>query len=151
MNSIVETNDPRHLISVLLTYPQRAAKVLNTHQKLIDTDFVKLLEQVSHKMATAGNQSAAEFLQNLAAQIHREFLNVVVEVGQERITASEIVFRLTRYQMLPQFLSQVIIDQAIASIHCTPEEIAKACQGFYEQNQLTDEATLQEWCEHNRL
>jgi parvulin-like peptidyl-prolyl isomerase len=141
----------RNLISVLLTYPDRASKVLNKHQQLIDANFIQQLEAVATKMAEAGNQAAAEFLENLAAQIRREFLSVVLQVGQETITASEIVSRLTRYQMLPQFLSEVIIDQALAPIQCSPEEQTKAYQRFYEQNQITDDNERQAWCQHNGL
>lgn len=141
----------RNLITVLLTYPKRANQVLNTHQKLIDSDFVELIEQVSVKMASAGNQVAAEFLENLATHIRQEFLTEVLQVGKERIRASEIISRLTRYQMLPQLLSEIIIDQAIASIDCTPEEKTKACQLFYEQNHLTDEDLRRAWCDYNRL
>jgi parvulin-like peptidyl-prolyl isomerase len=141
----------RNLIGVLLTYPNRATTVLNKNQTLLNENFVQTIESVSARMSEAGNQTAAEFLQNLAAQIRREFLNVVLQVGQETITASEIMSRLTRYQMLPHFLSEVIIDQAIAPIACTCEEVEKAYQWFYEQNQIVDESDRAQWCQQNGL
>jgi parvulin-like peptidyl-prolyl isomerase len=141
----------RNLIGVLLTYPDRAMDVLNKNQTLVSDDFVKLLEAMSLKMADAGNQKAAAFLQTLAKQIRKEFLSVVLQVGQETITASETIARLTRYQMLPQFLSEIVIDQAIAQIECTPQEKAIICQRFYEQNQINDEAQRQAWCAHHHL
>lgn len=141
----------RNLISVLLTYPDRVSDVLNKNQTLINDDFVKLIEEMSDRMSAAGNQRAAAFLQALAAQVRKEFLSVVLQVGQETIVASEIIARLTRYQMLPQFLSEIVIDQAIAPIECTPQEKAKTCQLFYEQNQIADEKQRQAWCAHNNL
>ncbi|WP_353771979.1 peptidylprolyl isomerase [Okeania sp. SIO2G5] len=49
------------------------------------------------------------------------------------------------YQMLPKFLQELIIDEAIAGVECTPEEQADACQQFYAQQQITDDAARQEW------
>ena len=53
--------------------------------------------------------------------------------------------------MLPQFLSEIIIDQAIAPLSCTPEEKAFALEQFKQQQQITEENELQTWCEHNNL
>jgi parvulin-like peptidyl-prolyl isomerase len=61
------------------------------------------------------------------------------------ISEAELLPRLARYQMLPQFQRESMIDQAIASILCTEAEVTKACQQFYTQNQLTDEAIRQDW------
>lgn len=49
------------------------------------------------------------------------------------------------YQMMPQFLLQTILDRAIQTVRCTPEEIAQGCQEIYQQWSLTTEAEQQEW------
>ncbi|MBE9166119.1 peptidylprolyl isomerase [Pleurocapsales cyanobacterium LEGE 06147] len=72
-----------------------------------------------------------------------------LQVGHQTIPVSEIIPRLTRYKMLPQLLREMIIDEAIASVSCTPEEKATAKERFYEQNQLTDETARRAWCERN--
>ena len=59
----------RNLISALLTYPTQATKLLHINQKLIDQDFLQLIEQVSVNMRKAGNQKAADFLENLANKV----------------------------------------------------------------------------------
>ena len=141
----------QNLISVLLTYPTQASKVLSHNQKLIDRHFISLVEQVSTRMKANGNDQAANFLQDLAEQIHRHFLSGVLRVGEQTITASEIIPRLTKYKMLPQFLSEIIIDQAVTSINCTPEAIAFALEQFKQQQQITDETKLQAWCENNNI
>jgi parvulin-like peptidyl-prolyl isomerase len=47
--------------------------------------------------------------------------------------------------MLPQLLRESIIDEAIASINCTEDELAIALQQFYEQNQLLNAIDQQVW------
>ena len=141
----------QNLISVLLTYPTQASKVLNNNQKLIDRNFVERIEQLSIKMKFNGNHQAANFLQYLASQIKQHFWSGVLQVGEQMITASEIIPRLTKYKMLPQFLGEIIIDQAIASISCNPEEKAFALEQFKQQQHIVEEAELQAWCQHNNL
>jgi parvulin-like peptidyl-prolyl isomerase len=71
----------------------------------------------------------------------------VLQVKNQSITTEKVVTLLASYQMLPQFLREVITDQAITSITCTPEEKASACQQFYEKYQLTSKSERQEWLE----
>ncbi|HEY9844728.1 MAG TPA: hypothetical protein V6D03_00860, partial [Candidatus Caenarcaniphilales bacterium] len=66
-------------------------------------------------------------------------MNAVLQAGNRTITAEEIIPLLASYQMLPQLLRENLIDQAIAAIHCTPEETASACDQFYQQHQLNSE------------
>jgi parvulin-like peptidyl-prolyl isomerase len=70
-------------------------------------------------------------------------MTTVLQLGNRTIAAEEVLPLLTSYQMLPQLFRESIIDQAIAPISCTPEEIASARQQFYQQNQLTSEAERQ--------
>lgn len=64
----------------------------------------------------------------------------ILQIGNRTITSAEIIPLLAGYQMLPQLLREIIIDQAIAPIACTPEEKASAFEQFYKKNQLTTEA-----------
>ncbi len=63
----------------------------------------------------------------------------------------ELVTKLASYQLLPRLRREMIIDEAISSIACTPEEEATACQQFYAQNQLTDETSISAWCQRNEM
>lgn len=72
-------------------------------------------------------------------------MTVVLHVGNRSITAEEVLPLLAGYQMLPQFVQEILIDEAIASIECTAEEVEAACQQFYAQNQITEPAAQQEW------
>lgn len=67
----------------------------------------------------------------------------LLKVGNRTIKADEIIPLLAGYQLLPQLLREVLIDQAITSIKCTSEETAIACQQFYELHQLTTETERQ--------
>ena len=53
---------------------------------------------------------------------------------------------LSRYHMTPYLLSEMVIDQAIASIHCTADEQALACQQFYQKRRIADHQT---WLEQH--
>jgi parvulin-like peptidyl-prolyl isomerase len=68
----------------------------------------------------------------------------VLQIRNQTITSEKVITLLANYQMLPQFLRQVITDQAIASFHCTPDEKINACQQFYETHQITSESERQE-------
>jgi parvulin-like peptidyl-prolyl isomerase len=70
-------------------------------------------------------------------------MTTVLQIGNRTITAEEVIPLITSYRMLPQLFRESIIDEAIASISCTPEEIDSARQQFYQQNQLSSEAERQ--------
>jgi parvulin-like peptidyl-prolyl isomerase len=72
-------------------------------------------------------------------------MTTVLRVGDRTITVEEIIPLLAGYQLLPPLLREIIIDQAIASVECTPEEKTKASGQFFEQHQIPDEAAQQAW------
>ncbi|EHC09050.1 peptidylprolyl isomerase [Fischerella thermalis] len=72
-------------------------------------------------------------------------MSVILQVREQKVTAEEIVPLLANYQLLPQLLREMIIDQAIAPFGCTPEEAEKACQAFYLQQSLKTDAERQAW------
>jgi parvulin-like peptidyl-prolyl isomerase len=61
------------------------------------------------------------------------------------LESSEIIPLLSRHQMIPRLLREMIIDQAIADISCTSAEIAAACEETYRRNRLTTETEQQAW------
>jgi len=72
-------------------------------------------------------------------------MTVVLQIGDRAITAEEVLPLLAGYQMLPRFIQELLIDQAIATIECTPDEIEEACKQFFAQAQITDESSRQSW------
>ena len=67
------------------------------------------------------------------------------------ISEENILPRLASYQMMPQLRRESIIDQTIAPITCTEEELASARQQFYGQNQLLDDSDRQVWLKHHSM
>ncbi|MGB5962215.1 MAG: peptidylprolyl isomerase [Coleofasciculaceae cyanobacterium] len=78
-------------------------------------------------------------------------MDAVLQVGDRLITATEIIPLLASYQLLPSLLREVIIDQAIASYNCTPEEKATALEQFAAKNQLTDAEAKHNWLKYYHL
>lgn len=70
---------------------------------------------------------------------------VVLKVGSRSVTADEVLPLMAGFQMLPKFLQELIIDEAIAGVVCTDEEKANACEQFYAQNQIVEDAARQSW------
>ena len=75
----------------------------------------------------------------------------VLQLGDRTITAEEIVPLISNYQLLPRLLFELIIDRAIASFTCTPEEAKSAYQQFCQKNQITTETERQAWLEMNPM
>lgn len=50
-----------------------------------------------------------------------------------------------------QLKGEILIEEAISPITCTPQEQARACDRFYAQNQLTNETSRQAWCERHSI
>jgi len=76
---------------------------------------------------------------------------VLFQVREQSITAPEILPLLAGYQLLPQLVREILIDQEIATITCTPEEQEQAYKMFYAQNQITTDEQLQVWLAQRNL
>ena len=74
-----------------------------------------------------------------------------IQVGEEVITEADILPRITRYQLLPQFLREVILDQAIVPFTHTDEELQIAAGQFYEYQQIQSDRDLEIWLKRNYM
>lgn len=74
-----------------------------------------------------------------------------IQVGNYTIATSEVVPLLAKYQILPQLLGELILDDATASIDCTAEEVAQAQQRFYAEYRFTQETDVKAWLEYQGL
>lgn len=72
-------------------------------------------------------------------------MTVVLQIGDRTVTAEEVLPLIAGYQMLPQLLRELMIDQAIGAIELSPEETIAACQQFYQQQQIDSEEAKQAW------
>ncbi|MGB3614152.1 MAG: peptidylprolyl isomerase [Elainellaceae cyanobacterium] len=69
----------------------------------------------------------------------------VFKIGSRSISAEDILPLMAGYQMLPKFIQELVIDDAIAAIDCSPEDEQQAKQKFYAQNKISDDASRQSW------
>jgi parvulin-like peptidyl-prolyl isomerase len=67
------------------------------------------------------------------------------QVGNRVIQAQEVPGLLRRYQMMSQFLRELVIDEAIADYTCAEEEAQTAVVQFYQQHQLTTPEAIEHW------
>ncbi len=72
-------------------------------------------------------------------------MGYALEIGNQTMTGEDLIPLLIQYQMLPQLLREMIIERAIASITCTPEETAAACQQFLKHHQINSPAEHEAW------
>ncbi|MEL6912814.1 MAG: hypothetical protein AAFO85_21880, partial [Cyanobacteria bacterium J06598_4] len=68
MNSATEQTK---IIGTLLTYPDRAAKILAVHSDIIDYELINRIEQFSCRMKSNGSQEAAAFLASLIPHLNQ--------------------------------------------------------------------------------
>ncbi len=78
-------------------------------------------------------------------------MTTVLQFGNRTIRGEDILARLASYQLMPQLRRESIIDEAIAPITYTEEELAIACQQFYEQNQMLDDTDREVWLKHHSM
>jgi parvulin-like peptidyl-prolyl isomerase len=67
------------------------------------------------------------------------------QLRQQTIETPELISLLAGYQMLPQLYRELLIDQAIATVNCSPEELEQAIEQFYESHNLGDDSQRQLW------
>lgn len=63
--------------------------------------------------------------------------SLTLHLGDQVLTAAEVVSRLQHYGMWPALIKELVIDQAIAAIALTPEQSAQALDQFLQANQVT--------------
>jgi parvulin-like peptidyl-prolyl isomerase len=67
------------------------------------------------------------------------------QIGDKLLQGQDIPALLKRYQLMPQFMRGVVIDQAIASYTYTEEESHSAVEQFLGQYQLTSAEAKDAW------
>ena len=74
-----------------------------------------------------------------------KFSDSLLEDFCQTFTPKDSLSLLANYQLIPQLLCESIIDRVILTIECTLEEIASACNQFYQRWNLTTEEQQQMW------
>ncbi len=72
-------------------------------------------------------------------------MSQILKIGHRQITKDNIFNLLKEYKLIPQLAREILIEDAIAKIECTPEETDLAKQQFCQTNQITSQEQLQAW------
>lgn len=72
----------------------------------------------------------------------------VLQIEPQPIAPLNFISHLVNHNLMPQMIGETIIDRAIAPIQCMPEEVAQACQEFYQQHGLETPEKQNCWRSH---
>ena len=75
-------------------------------------------------------------------------MTVILQVGQEKFSASTLIEKLRQYQLMPKLVQEMIIDQAIASIECDPQS---AMQAYCANRGIFSQEQQQAWCQQQQI
>ncbi|WP_017327792.1 peptidylprolyl isomerase [Synechococcus sp. PCC 7336] len=75
-----------------------------------------------------------------------------LSIGSRTITAADLPELLERYQLMPQLLRELIVDEAIADIPCEAAEMDAAFQQLCQRHQIgNDEEAIQAWLQKQHI
>lgn len=74
-----------------------------------------------------------------------------LKIGQRVIDLAEIPDLLQQYQILPQFLKGLVLDEAISTVSLDENEIQSALQNFFQQQQVPTPEAQQAWLQAQNL
>jgi parvulin-like peptidyl-prolyl isomerase len=69
----------------------------------------------------------------------------IFQIGNRKIEAEALIGLLRRYQLLPQLIRGIIVDEAIASYECTETERKDLLEKFWAQNKLETPEARSSW------
>jgi parvulin-like peptidyl-prolyl isomerase len=78
-------------------------------------------------------------------------VSLEVAMRLRTLAPADIIPLLTKYQILPSLVKEMIVDQALTSVKCNQEEEKKAAEQLAQQYQITSDATHQAWLQQNGL
>ncbi|MBD2608489.1 glycosyltransferase [Scytonema hofmannii FACHB-248] len=141
-----ETVEKSYNLSVLLP---KHLQWLQQQQENTTLVFPSSAVQIESKVSSITENSLGSKYQHI--EIIKSPSTEVLQVNNRKVTAQEIVPLLIQYQMLPKLKQELVIEEAIASFTCTPEEEAKCHEEFCQQHQLTSEIKRQSWLQEQGL
>lgn len=73
----------------------------------------------------------------------KQGMSAVIQIGQTVLDAPSLISRLQQYQLLPQLVQELIVDEAIANIDVDPQQ---AVETFCAKRGIFSEEQRQAWC-----
>ena len=80
--------------------------------------------------------------------VSNQGMAAVLQIGQEVLSAPQLIDKLQQYQLLPKLVEEIIVEQAVADTVCDPQQALEAyCakRGIFSQEQR------QAWCEQQQI
>ena len=74
-----------------------------------------------------------------------------LQIGEQIITDKDLFPLLAEHRMLLPLAREIVLDQAIKDIECSPEETQAIRQQFFNQKQINSDEQLQMWLKRNYL
>ncbi|MEM8778491.1 MAG: peptidylprolyl isomerase [Cyanobacteria bacterium P01_G01_bin.49] len=78
-------------------------------------------------------------------------MTAILEVGQQTISASELLTRLVDYQMLSSLVREIMIDEAIADIEIASDRTKQVLNQFFDKHKLITSEQKQQWLQKQGL
>lgn len=75
----------------------------------------------------------------------------ILQVGEQVLTAAELMRSLAEHQLLVPLIQGIVTEQALRGVECTPEEQAQWVQEFWQQQQVTTPEQQQAWLKRHHL
>ncbi len=69
----------------------------------------------------------------------------------DTMSRAEVMTLLKQYGLLPQLQRELIIDQALADVVCSQEEVFSAYKAFYQKYQINSDQDRTQWLERNHF
>jgi parvulin-like peptidyl-prolyl isomerase len=66
------------------------------------------------------------------------------------MSGEEVIALLQQHWMLPQLQRELILDEELAAVVCSQEEVFGAYKAFYQKYQITSDADREAWLERNK-
>jgi parvulin-like peptidyl-prolyl isomerase len=81
----------------------------------------------------------------MKTSISKDYMFPVLQVGEDVITSEQLIELLAQYQIVPQVVKELVIDETLAEIKCGKEEEKLACEQLAQQYELTSEEKRLLW------
>jgi parvulin-like peptidyl-prolyl isomerase len=78
-------------------------------------------------------------------------MSPVLQVGDRTLTAEQILPLLSQYQIIPQLIKELVIDEALKKIECTSDEEKQATEQLFQQYQLNSQEQRNLWLKQSGL
>lgn len=75
-------------------------------------------------------------------------MTALLHVSELPVITEPLLTKLAQYQLLPQLIQELVIDQAIAAVHLDAPQRSDALTQFLAQQQIGTEQAKQAWLQH---